>query len=230
MGIFRHLLWVCSAALFFASTQATAQITVPQLGRDYTVLERPQPVEAGKRIEVTEFFGYFCPGCHGFEPYFEDWIKKQGDRIVVRRVHTDMHGFVSQQKLFFTLDVMGKVNELQMKAFNAFHVDRNRLMNDADVMKFIDKQNIDKKRFVDVYSSFAVQSKLSRVAYLQNAYRTNGVPTVAIDGRYIVSPADVAANNRNAQGSVHPGIQVMDWLVNKAIQEKEKNNVAPKSK
>lgn len=192
----------------------------PVAGSDYTILDRPQSVDGGKKVEVLEFFGYFCPGCNAFEPYLEEWIKKQGDRIVVKRVHTDIHGLVTQQKLYFSLEAMGLVDQFQAKVFNAYHIERNRLSTDDQVMKFIEKQKIDTKKFAGVYNSFSVQSKVSRVAQLQNTYKVNGVPSVVIDGRYVVSPADVAAKSRNLPNNVHPGILVMDWLVEKAYNEK----------
>lgn len=120
---------------------------------------------------------------------------------------------------------MGKTEELHVKAFNAYHLERMRLATDEDVLKFALKQGLDKQKFLDIYQSFSIQSKLSRAAQMMAAYRINGVPTIAIDGRYITSPADVAAKSRNTtSGSGHPGLQVMDWLVEKAI--KEKNSAA----
>lgn len=192
----------------------------PVAGNEYTILDRPQAVDAGKKVEVIEFFGYFCPACNAFEPHLEEWIKKQGNRIVVKRIHTDIHGLVTQQKLFFSLDAMGLVDQFQAKVFNAYHVERNRLSTDEQVMKFIGQQKIDVKKFAGVYNSFSVQSKVGRVAQLQSAYKVNGVPNIIIDGRYVVSPGDVAAKSHNVSGNVHPGILVMDWLVEKAYNEK----------
>lgn len=198
---------------------AQAQMSV-RAGQEYTMLERPQPTTSGKRVEVLEFFGYFCPACNAFEPHFEEWIKKQGDRIVVKRVHTDMHNLESQQKLFFTLEAMGTVEQFQSRVFAAYHVERNRLSTDAEVMKFIDKSGVDKKKFTEIYNSFTVMTKVKSVPRLQEAYRVNSVPTVIIDGRFAVSPADVANKNRQVGGNVHPGIMVMDALVNKIHKEK----------
>ena len=158
MRLFRQLLLVSIAFLSFS---AAAQ--EPRLGQEYTVLDRPQPTDAGKKVEITEFFGYFCPACNSFEPYLEAWIKKQGDRIVVKRVHVKFSDLMaSQQKLYFTLEAMGKVDEYQLKTFNAYHIDRNRLSSDADVFKYVEKVGLDKKKFTDIYGSFAIQSKVNR--------------------------------------------------------------------
>lgn len=201
------------------TAHAQAQMQV-RAGQEYTMLERPQPTTSGKKVEVLEFFGYFCPACNAFEPHFEEWIKKRGDRIVIKRVHTDIHDFVTQQKLFFALEAMGKSEELQARVFAAYHVERNRLMTDADVMKFIDKSGLDKKKFTEIYNSFTVMTKVKAVPRLQEAYRINSVPSVIIDGRFLVSPGDVAYKNRQVNGSVHPGIVVMDALLDKVYKEK----------
>lgn len=222
MRLFRQLLLVSIAFLSFS---AAAQ--EPRLGQEYTVLDRPQPTDAGKKVEVTEFFGYFCPACNSFEPYLEAWIKKQGDRIVVKRVHVKFSDLMaSQQKLYFTLEAMGKVDEYQLKTFNAYHIDRNRLSSDADVFKYVDKVGLDKKKFTDIYGSFAIQSKVNRAVQLMSDYKINGVPTVAIDGRFIVSPADLFAKSKVRDGS-HAGLVVMDWLVDKAYKEKNPAGAAP---
>ena len=225
MRLFRQLLLI---SLSFIAVAASAQ-NVPRLGQEYTVLDRPQPVEAGKKVEVTEFFGYFCPACNAFEPYLEGWIKKQGDRIVVKRVHANFHELVTQQKLYYTLEAMGKVDEYQLKTFNAFHIERNRLSTDAEVMKYVEKVGLDKKKFADIYNSFAIQSKLSRATQLMNDYKISGVPTVVIDGRFVVSPADLYAKSRNPSTNPadHAGLKVMDWIVDKVYQEKNPAKAAP---
>lgn len=217
--------WLKSAMLGLLGTGLTslsfAQVQMPmRAGQEYSLLERPQPTSSGKKVEVLEFFGYFCPACNGFEPYLEAWIKKQGDRIVVKRVHTDFHNLDSQQKLFFTLEAMNLVEQFQSRVFAAYHLERNRLSTDAEVMKFVDKSGLDKKKFSEIYSSFTVMTKLKSVPRLQEAYRINSVPTVIIDGRFAVSPADVANKNRQVGGNAHPGILVMDALVDKAYREK----------
>lgn len=220
MRLFRQLLVLSIAFLSFS---AAAQ--EPRLGQEYTVLDRPQPTDSGKKVEITEFFGYFCPACNSFEPYLEAWIKKQGDRIVVKRVHVKFSdAMIPQQKLYFTLEAMGKVDQYQLKTFNAYHVDRNRLSSDAEVFKYVEKVGLDKKKFADIYSSFSIQSKVNRAVQLMSDYKINGVPTVAIDGRFMVSPADLFAKSKARDGS-HAGLVVMDYLVDKVY--KEKNPVAP---
>lgn len=226
MRLIRQILTLLSLSLMMVS--ASAAVGSPENGKEYKLLERPQPVESGKKIEVVEFFGYFCPHCNALEPLLADWVKKQGDNIVFKRVHVNFHGLAPQQKLYYALEAMGKIEEFHVKVFNAYHVDRNRLQSDADVMEFIAKSGIDKQKFLDIYNSFAIQSKLNRSAQLMTAFQIDSVPTIAIDGRYITAPAMAAVTlgRVTEQAQNQSVLPVLDWLIAKVQKEKNVPAVA----
>lgn len=205
---------------------ASAQQNVPQAGSEYQVLTQPQAVTPGNKIEVIEFFGYFCGACNAFDPYLEEWIKKQGDRIVMKRVHLDDPSLAQQQKLYYTLEAMGLVEKYQSKAFAAVHVQRNRLSNDEQVMEFVSKSGIDKAKFASIYKSFSIQSQLGRGSQMIKNYKVTSVPTIAIDGRFIVSPGEVAQKGK-IKSAGHPGLAVMDFLVEKARADRKIGTAAP---
>ncbi|MFZ6649255.1 thiol:disulfide interchange protein DsbA/DsbL [Undibacterium sp. TJN25] len=225
MRLFRQLFLIMG----FVAAGASASVTAPQLGAEYQVLARPQPAEAGKKVEVIEFFGYFCPHCNILDPMLTQWVKKQGDNIVFKRIHVDFsESTLPQQKLFATLEAMGKLEELHSKVFYAMHVERKRLGSDAEVLDFAVKNGLDKQKFQDTYNSFSVRSKLGRSKQLQETFNITGVPTFAVEGRYITSPSIVGVTmghpvtepEQNAAS-----LQVMDWLVAKV--QKEKGGAAP---
>ena len=59
-------------------------------GKDYAVLERPVPTDAGPgKVELLEFFWYSCPHCNKFEPTFAQWVKDAPKDVTVRRVPID---------------------------------------------------------------------------------------------------------------------------------------------
>lgn len=214
------------AALGFGlvAMAATASPASPVSGTDYRTLDKAQPTESGKKVEVTEFFWYACPHCHAFEPALEDWVKKQGDKIAFKRVPVAFRdSFVPQQKLYYTLEAMGKVDELHKKVFDAIHVGRQSLDTDAAIADFVAKQGVDKKKFLDLYNSFGVQTKVRRASQQQEAYKIDGVPTVAIEGRYLTSPSIVGASIGSKPEAVlqSSALQVMDWLVAKAAKEQK---------
>ncbi|RQO37329.1 disulfide bond formation protein DsbA [Herminiimonas sp. KBW02] len=219
MRFIQHLLAVASLSLFAAT--AGASPTAPVNGTDYRTLEKAQQVDSGKKVEVTEFFWYSCPHCSALEPSLEAWVKKQGDKINFKRVPVAFRdSFIPQQKLYYTLEALGWVNSLHGKVFRAIHVERQPLDTDKQIADFIAKQGVDTKKFAETYNSFGIQSKVQRATQLQGAYKVDGVPMIAIDGRYITSPSIVGASLGNRPEAIlhEATLQVMDWLVTKSAK------------
>jgi protein dithiol oxidoreductase (disulfide-forming) len=225
-----RVLWkflVAASFGLFAMTVGASPAN-PVEGVDYRTLESPQQTASGAKVEVTEFFWYSCSHCNAFEAPLTDWVKKQGGAIVFKRVPVQFgqspeqqQRFVPQQKLYYALEAMGKVDTLHQKVFDAIHVNRQTLNSDAAIADFMEKQGVDKKSFLDVYHSFGVQSKARRAAQLQQAYEIDGVPTVAIGGRYITAPSMMGASLGRQPEAVlaSSALQVMNWLVEKAARE-----------
>ncbi|WP_395825301.1 thiol:disulfide interchange protein DsbA/DsbL [Collimonas sp.] len=237
MRLFHKLLAVAGLSLSLGLVVASAGASPanPVAGTDYKVLDNPQPTDSGpgKKVEVTEFFGYFCLHCNALEPALEEWIARQGDKIVFKRVPVDFGDpnadpkkspYVAQKKLYYTLEAMGKIPEMHKKIFNAIRVQRQNLNNEAGVVDFAAKQGLDQAKFLEIYNSFAVQTKVTRATQLQNAYKVDGVPMLVVDGRYVTSPAIVGANP--GAGKTEPELfrstlQVMDGLIAKVAASKK---------
>lgn len=221
MRFLQHVLAAISLSL--VAFGAGASPSNPQEGVDYQVLSKPQQTDSGKKVEVTEFFWYSCPHCYALEPDLVAWVKKQGDNIVFKRVPVAFRdSMVPQQKLYYTLEAMGKLDELHQKVFNNIHAQRKRTDSDAQILDFVVSQGIDKQKFLDVYNSFGVQAKAKRATQLMQAYGIDGVPTIAVDGRYITAPSIVAAGLPNSSEAAlnTATVQVLDHLVAKARQGK----------
>ncbi|WP_019139833.1 thiol:disulfide interchange protein DsbA/DsbL [Noviherbaspirillum massiliense] len=221
MRLFQHLLAAVSLTLIAASASATP--ANPQNGVDYRTLATPQQTDSTGKVEVIEFFWYACPHCYAFDPALSDWVKKQGDRIAFKRVPVNFReSFIPQQKMFYALEAMGKLDELHKKIFNAIHVERKSLDTDAAVTDFVTSQGVDKQKFLELYNSFGVQSKVRRATQLQSAYEVDGVPLIAINGRYLTSPSIVGASmGRQPEPVLQSAtLQVMDALVARAAAER----------
>ena len=221
MPFIRTLL--CAAAIGIAAT-ATVSAAEPANGVQYLTLPDVQNTDAGNKVEVTEFFAYYCPHCDRFEPLLAAWVKKQGANIVFRRVHVSGGaGVLPQQKLFYTLEALGLLDQYHVKAFNAMHVERLRLATDEAVFDWAVKAGIDRAKFVEAYNSFGVQAKLRRAQRMMADYRIESWPTIAIDGRFLTSPTQAG---EGAPPQTEPQLQqsalgVMDFLVAKAKAEKK---------
>jgi len=210
--------------LFGVSFAATASPAAPVLDVDYQKLVERQPVDTGKKVEVIEFFAYYCPHCYAFEPSIAAWAKKQGDNIVFKRVHVGTGPAVlPQQKLFFSLEAMGLLEQYHQKVFDAMRAQLGALRDDAAVMEWAAKEGIDKNKFAETYNGLGVSGKVRRTEHMMGNYRVDYWPMVIIDGKYMTSPSQVNKGTPvSTEEQLHANaLTVMDFLVSKAKAEKK---------
>lgn len=223
MRFLKQLLVV--TALSMAAFGAAASPQHPANGTEYVTLPAPQPVPAGKKVEVLEFFAYWCPHCNAFEPLLAEWVKKQGDNIVVRRIHVPKGDLtLPQQKLFFTLEAMGMAEQYQARVFHAMHVQREKFTKDEQVFDWVAKNGFDRNKFIDTYRSLPVQNRVRQADKAMADYGIDSWPTVVIDGRYKTSPQLASASLKESDAEVEyhkAALAVMDHLVAKAKAEKK---------
>ncbi|CAN5764995.1 thiol:disulfide interchange protein DsbA/DsbL [soil metagenome] len=174
------------SALALAGTSVQAQGRKPEEGTDYIGIGKPAPTEApAGKIEVVEFFWYACPHCNAFEPRWEAWQKAAPKDVFVRRVPVAFRDdFVPLQRLYYVLEAMGKVDELHKKVFYAIHVERLPIDKEATMAAWIEKQGIDKAKFIEMYNSFSISSKARKASQLQETFKVQGVPALGIAGRF----------------------------------------------
>lgn len=212
------------AALGLVASAAFASPTDPKLGAEYVQLASPQPVQAvGKKVEVIEFFMYHCPHCNVLEPYLAEWVKKQGDKILFKRVHMPSAGANDPEAhLYLTLEAMGKLDAMHAKVFRAIHVEHVRFNKDDVIIDWVAKNGIDKAKFLDAWNSFGVMTKMKRLPQILNAYKIDSVPTLVVDGRFMTSPSVVDAVNKGmGEGALsNATVQVLDAMVTKVAKTK----------
>jgi thiol:disulfide interchange protein DsbA len=195
------------------SLTAHAQTRPIEEGFDFRVLPVAQTTEAKGKIEVLEFFWYGCPHCHDFEPELAAWIKRQDKDVVVKKVPVAFRDdLLIHSQLFYAIEALGR-SELHAKVMEAMHVAKRRLMTEAEVTDWIASQGVDRNAFSNAFKSFSVISKARAANQIAQAYRIEGVPTVAVQGKYITSPSI-------AGGSKARAIQTMDHLIARAKKEK----------
>ncbi|WJF90087.1 thiol:disulfide interchange protein DsbA/DsbL [Paraburkholderia bonniea] len=210
----KKLLGILFLSLGFAASAAHAAPADPVAGKQYTVLAAPQSadVPAGK-IEVLEFFWYGCPHCSEFDPILETWIKRQGPDVVFKRVPVAFRDdFIPHSKLYHALDAMGLAQQLTPKIFNEIHVNKNYLMTPEDQAKFLAKNGVDTKKFMEAYNSFSTQSAVQRDKKLLADYKIDGVPALIVQGKYLTGPS--------LTNSLPGTVQVLDYLVTQVRAKK----------
>ena len=213
----RHFL---AALLGLAASVHLSAFAAPPAGPAWQALAAPQPTDTGKKVEVIEFFAYYCPHCYAFEPGLEAWVKKQGDNIVFKRVHVSAGDSVlPQQRLFYTLDAMGLVPQYHQKAFDAMHVQHLRLGSDEQVADWAAQNGIDRAKFMDTYRSFGLQARLRRADAMMDAYQVQFWPLLVVDGRWTTSPSQAGASLPEGSSEAQQqqaALQTLDELVAKA--------------
>jgi thiol:disulfide interchange protein DsbA len=210
--------------LSLTASLASASPAVPQNGVDYATLAQPQSVQAsGKKVEVIEFFMYHCPVCNALEPLFEDWIRKEGDRITVRRIHIPSTGPADPEAhLYLTLEALGRLGDMHGKVFKAVHVDHIRLNKDDAIIDWVAKNGIDRAQFLDVWNSFGVTTRLRQLRRVTADYQVDSAPTLVVGGRFLTNPGLLSGQMQGAdrEAVFKATLNVADKLVDKAAQPK----------
>lgn len=184
----------------------------PVEGKDYTRLQNPVRV-SGTKIEVLEFFGYWCPHCAAFEPSLEAWVRKLPADVNFRRIPVLFSPTQEiYQRLYFALEAMGAVEAMHGKVFVAMHNNRQRLDKDAEIVTLANANGVDGAKLIETMKSFSIAAKLSQAKTLVQTYQIDGVPTVAVNGRFLTSPGQAGTNER--------ALVVMDALIQRARQGK----------
>ncbi|MEY3814029.1 MAG: hypothetical protein RJA18_494 [Pseudomonadota bacterium] len=199
--------------IFSANQLVLAQTPIKvEEGFDYRVLPITQPIDAKGKVEVIEFFWYGCPHCYEFEPELKGWIKRQNKDVVFKKVPIAFREeLMPHSQLFYALETLGKGDALNDKVMFAMHRENKRLLNENEIADWVAAQGVDRNAFLAAYRSFAVLSKARAANQLGNAYRIDGVPTVAVQGKYITSPS--------IAGSRAKAVNIMDFLVNKVRKD-----------
>jgi len=197
----------------FLALAAYAQSS-PVEGVDYIEVKPPQAVESSGKIEVLEFFWYRCPHCYALEPDLESWAKRLPRDVQFKRVPGILNDdWAVDARIFYTLEAIGELDRLHRPLFDTIHQQGGvRLHGDAFakwVADWLAKQKVDMAKYDAAFRSFAVESKLRRAAQMARSYRLDGVPTLTVQGRYLV----VASTSRKGM------LSSADFLIGEARKQ-----------
>jgi thiol:disulfide interchange protein DsbA len=198
---------LAAASSVVLSNPALAQRKPMVEGTDYLQLDKPAPIEApAGKVEVVEFFWYSCPHCNRFEPTLEEWIKRAPKNVAIRRVPVAFRpDFEPQQRLYYVLEGMKKIDTLHKKVFYAVHVENQPLNTPELIAGWAEKQGLNKAKFVEMYNSPAVTTQVRKATLLQDAYKIDGVPALGVAGRFYTSGSLAQTMER--------ALQVTDYLI-----------------
>ena len=115
---------------------------------EYRLIEPPQPVETGERIEVIDFFWYGCPYCNELQPFARGaGSRRKPADVALRRVPAILKDtWAPHARIYYTLELLNEVERLHPAVFHSYHVEELH-MSKPDVMEqWAVKNGIDKQQ------------------------------------------------------------------------------------
>jgi len=180
----------CLLGLLFAASVASQDR--PTEGIDYLTLKPSLPTDSPGKVEVIEFFWYRCPHCYNLEPMLEQWIKRLPRDAQFKRVPAVFNDeWALDARVFFSLEATGDWARVHRPLFDAIHKQGGAQLKGEAYLKFVAdflaKHEVDPAKYQAAFKSFSVDNSLRRAAQMTLAYRIDGVPALAVNGRYVVS-------------------------------------------
>jgi thiol:disulfide interchange protein DsbA len=203
-GVRNALLAAVASSAVAATTTSAPSLWQP--GVNYTQLVPAQPTSApAGQVEVLEFFWYSCPHCYALDPLVESFKKNKPAYVSFSRVPVMWNeGHRQLARMFYTLDAMGKLNELHGAIFKEIHVKNDPLVDaggdEAQSEKiqtaFVQTLGVSAADFKKNYHSFGVETALQRADQLGLRYRVAAVPTFVINGKYVADVGTAGGEER----------------------------------
>ena len=206
------LLFATLVSSFFLSGPALA--AEPQEGREYKLIS-PSLASPKDKIEVIEFFSYGCNHCNDFHPLITPWAAKLPKDVSFRRVPVSFNrpewGRLS--RIYYALEATGDLAKLDAAVFIAIHEQRVQFKSDEAVVAWATSKGVDGKKFADAMGAFSMAAKIQRADQDASVARISGVPSIVVDGRYLI--------NNEAVGGYDELLKLTDAVIAKARQERK---------
>jgi protein dithiol oxidoreductase (disulfide-forming) len=177
---------ILALAFLVLSTSVQASAVA---GHDYVVLDVPQRKDGKNKIEVIEFFSWGCPHCYEFYPLLARWLTALPKDVAFKRVPV---GFGRPEwdnltKAYYALQSTGDLARLDGPIFEAIHKEHVSLFDEQNITTWVGKHGVNVAQFTAAYRSFGVNTSVGQAQQTVIDYRVDGIPTLAIGGRYTVS-------------------------------------------
>jgi thiol:disulfide interchange protein DsbA len=216
MPVERHMKTTARLVLIatLALAAAAPQAAEPVEGKDYIRINPAVPTSDASKVVVTEYFSYQCPHCFTFAKPFAAWsagLPKdvKADRAAVSIGHAS---WAAAGQAFYALSALKAVPGIDDALFGAIHRERKKLNDEAAIAAWVAGQGIDRAAFEKTYRSFSVQLQTKRAEELSRKVRLPSVPSLVIDGRYLVPIAD--------DGDFRDQLAIVDALIVRARRER----------
>ena len=182
MRVRNLFLAVALAVVSFAADAAAVE------GIDYRKIDPPQHSSTTNKIEVLEFFSYGCPHCNEFYPLVTAWAAKLPKDVLFSRIAAGLGrtAWTNLAKTYYALVSTGDMTRVDAQLFHAIHEEHAPLFDEKAISQWVAQHGVDAAKFNTAFESFGVNTKANQADDMVENYKVDGVPTLTVDGRYVV--------------------------------------------
>ncbi|MCG5512366.1 thiol:disulfide interchange protein DsbA/DsbL [Ectothiorhodospira shaposhnikovii] len=157
-------------------------------GQDWRAIARPQSEAPEGKIELAKFFSYGCPFCGQLARVMKPWLAELPDDVVFRRIPISFNraAWANLARLALALEETGLAAELDQAVFDAVGVDREPLFTETAILDWLADKDVDTEAFRQVFNASHIRAQVARNDRLQARFGINSVPTLVVDGRFVV--------------------------------------------
>ena len=179
---------------------AHAQALQYEAGKQYFLVEPPQPTTTGDKIEVLEVFSYACPACNSFQTIankIKSELPPNAQMAYLPAAFRPDEDWPVFQRAFYAAQALGLVEKTHDAMFDAVWKEGSLKITDPvthkvvqpmptieDVAKFYAKYGVKADEFVGTANSFAVNAKMKRADAQVKALGVDSTPTIVVNGKY----------------------------------------------
>jgi thiol:disulfide interchange protein DsbA len=194
-------------------------------GKNYFLIQPPQPTDQPGKVVVTEVFSYACPACYHFHTVMDRLAASMPSNVVVEYLPASFRpdeNWPLFQRAYFAAKALGVADKTYDAMFDAVWKTGELASDDLgtgrpkpqsawptldDVAKFYAKYGVDPKQFVGVANSFSVNLQMKRADDQLKSFGADETPTIVVNGKYRLTPITA--------GSYDDTIALVKWLVAK---------------
>lgn len=197
-------------------------------GVDYEVLPKTMSQTQQDKVEVLEFFGYFCIHCKNLDPTLLKHAKSFPSDTYLRTEHVvwDEGRDMNLARIAAAVNQSGEKYAANPAIFKAIFDEKVNLSDAGITAQWLSSQTtFNGKKVLEAYNSFSNQAQAKQMADYTAEYQVQSTPTIIVGGKYkVIFTGDYAS-----------GMKTIDELVQKVREEKgmkapKPKAAAPKSK
>lgn len=190
-----------------AQSQPVSTASLPPLtsvvpDRDFFAYKKQKPTNAtSDRIEVIYFYWYGSPWAQQIDRDLRQWAKTvpYSIRFVPAPASFGSNHEIFGARVFYALQLLGKEEEISPLLLDA--VSQRRLNFDSvpEIIKWMEARGISEQEFLRALNDPKTKGSTAQVANVMKLYEIESVPTVVINGKYMVRAYDKLPPQKVAQ-------------------------------